>query len=131
MSKEVRQELGHYQAFGGASLVGCWLGFGCLRGILAACVSWSQYHHALAGGSFDCRLPILDCRLILSSEANRHSAIDNLQSKDPPATAWWYWLHDTRATHQNHTWRTPNHTYGTLPRSWTVVYVELWTAFPC
>jgi len=37
----------------------------------------SQYHHAVAGGPCDCRLPILDCRLIDHHKANRQSAIDN------------------------------------------------------
>jgi len=36
---------------------------------------------------------ISDCQLALSPDANRKSEIDNRQSRDPPATAWWYWPH--------------------------------------
>jgi len=48
-------------------------------------------------------LPIADCRLRIglgrNMNLNRQSAIDNRQSWDPPATAWWYWPHLANQSH--------------------------------
>jgi len=60
-----------------------------------AAVPLGQYHHAVAGGSLDCRLSIVDFGLASADEANRQSKIGNRKSECPPATAWWYRPHGT------------------------------------